>query len=179
MNRESAVGEVRQHVEPKDCFVTTDNGKDWRPITGTGCAHFVAHILGVKKGGAGGTACMEGYTVPVRLLLEGLVKVGTLVDVKVADIWFNDATFRSQAGRDHCGIVTAVTAITDGQGDYAISVTPTIEITACSSADAGCGVENGVIKKDWATYYYGLGQFFRLPSATGIEALKDIKYTRL
>ena len=34
--RQQAVAEVDRHVEPKACFVTTDNGRDWRPLTGTG-----------------------------------------------------------------------------------------------------------------------------------------------
>ncbi len=170
MNKAAAAATVDNHVHAKACFITSDNGKDWRPITGTGCAHYVAHTLGIQKGGRGGTACMEGYAVPVRLLLQGLVLVGSINEVRVNDIWFNDATFRPQAGGDHCGIVTAVTSRTDGQGGFAIAVTPTIEITHCSSG------QGGVFTNDWATWFHGLGQFYRLPNAAGIEALKDIKF---
>jgi len=180
-NCKTAIGAVvvDQHVDPKPCFVTTDDGRVWRSISGTGCAHYVAHTLGIKGGGAGGTACLEGFIVPVRLLLGALSgQVISVYDVRVNDIWFNDETFTPQArARDHCGIVTGIipgrqmpplhyshglmTRLATLPGlkpmpanEFEYSK-PTITITHCSSG------QGGVFPNDWSKYFHSGGKFYR------------------
>ncbi len=39
-----AIAIVPSHVSPKPCFIELENtAKGYRPIPGTGCAHWIAH----------------------------------------------------------------------------------------------------------------------------------------
>ena len=50
-SKADAVAAVPAHVEPKPCFVWyTGNARGWTPIPGTGCAHWIAHQLGLGAG---------------------------------------------------------------------------------------------------------------------------------
>lgn len=160
-----AIMNVHRHVYPKKCFITTDNGKEWRPINGTGCAHFVAHQLGIKRGFKGGTACIEGYAISVRLILQEMCLVQSLFHVGINDVWFNDATFKPQTGKDHCGIVTSVRlsdekANTERQVGLEdkpmFNLLPIIEIKHCSSH------QGGIFTNEWSEYFHGEGKFYRL-----------------
>lgn len=151
MDKSEAIDLVHPHVFPRECFITTDNGRDWRPINGTGCAHFVAHRRNIQTGVKGGNACIHGYAVSVRVLLDGLVPVLSVVDVETNDMWFNDAVFRPQAGKDHCGIVSCVSRESSDDPITEIS------ITHCSNKQVG------VLTNDWKEYFHGEGRFYRLP----------------
>ena len=132
---------VDRHVEPKACFVTTDNGRDYRPIIGTGCAHWVSHQLGIRRGTPGGSACDLGYAIRVPDVLTGRASV-LPADVQAGDVWAND-------GRTHTGLVDSVTqAEKEGQK-------PKVVIRHCSSG------QGGVATNDWATYFRGGGHFYR------------------
>lgn len=99
-----AVAAVPEHVEPKDCFVWDDGpaGHPWRPIPGTGCAHWVAHQLNIKQGTA---TCYAGYPLRVDDVVEGREKVD-LEDCKIGDIWTTNPLF--WLWNKHCGIVRQV-----------------------------------------------------------------------
>lgn len=141
MTKTDAIGQVDMHVSHKECFITFhSNSKGWKPIDGTGCAHYVAHVLGIRKGVAGSNACMEGFAIRVPQLTSDLSTVLS-TDVRVNDIWAN-------AGLTHCGIVTKVTPKTDKQPLI-------IEITHCSSS------QHGVVTNQWHTHFGSGGNFYR------------------
>jgi hypothetical protein len=153
MDKSAAIQLVPRHVFPRDCFITTDNGKDWRPIHGTGCAHFVAHSLSIRGGVRGSNACIHGYPVSVRLLLDTLAPVLSVNDVQVNNIWFGDEVFECQAGKDHCGIVSSASR---DFGTEATNQIPDIAITHCSNR------RDGIFTDDWSKYFQRKGQFYRL-----------------
>ena len=97
--KEEAVSHVPAHVVPKDCFVWKDgpSSHPWRVIPGTGCAHWVAHQLGIGRG----AACYDGYSIRVRDVISGRTEVKKIKCCRVGDIWTN-------GGCTHCGIVRAV-----------------------------------------------------------------------
>jgi len=97
--KERAISHVPSHVFPKECFIWNDGSPNspWRVIPGTGCAHWVAHQLGIKTGDA---RCYDGYAIRVRDILSGRVEV-VLRDAKVGDVWTNEDL-------THCGIVRQV-----------------------------------------------------------------------
>jgi hydroxyethylthiazole kinase-like sugar kinase family protein len=80
----AARGQVDRHVEPKDCFVTYVGANNWQPITGTGCAHWVAHQLGIRSR-AGEDQCLEGCILRVKTLVRRTTAV-PLANVRVNDI---------------------------------------------------------------------------------------------
>ncbi len=96
---------VDGHVVPRDCFVWRMSSKGpqcpksicgkrlYRTIGGTGCAHWVAHQLGIRAG----DKCAEGYTIRVANINAGR-KEYTMQEAKAGDIWINDS-------KKHCGIV--------------------------------------------------------------------------
>ena len=93
--KEEAVSHVPTHVVPRNCFVWNDGptGYPWRPIPGTGCAHWVAHQLGIRRG----ATCHEGHSIRVSDVIYGRTEV-EISSCKVGDIWTN-------SDRTHCGIV--------------------------------------------------------------------------
>jgi len=73
-------------VKSKDCFIWYLGGDKWEPVTGTGCAHFVAHEKNIRAPGRV-EHCLEGFLVRVVDLLPGLTEVKELRDVKPGDIY--------------------------------------------------------------------------------------------
>jgi len=137
--QEAAAKLVDRHVDPKACFVWYRGGDKWERITGTGCAHWVAHEKGIKKG-ARIHRCLEGYTYRVPDLIVGRKAVADIATVKVGDIYVNPR-------KDHCGLVSSVTAVKGKP--------PRIEIRHCSSR------QGKVAKNDFATYFHSKGSFYR------------------
>jgi hypothetical protein len=136
----AAVKKVDKHVEPKGCFVWFEGKAGWQPIPGTGCAHWVAHERGLKKGGKG-EQCMLGYPLRVKTLIGGMSEVKR-ADVKVNDVYVTPS-------KDHTGLVLKVTP------DPKAPDAPKITIRHDSSA------QGKVSDSDFATHFKGNGSFFR------------------
>jgi hypothetical protein len=130
---------TNRHVEPKDCFVTYRGGDMWVPFTGTGCAHWVAHQLGISNG-PDWNQCLVGRTIRVPDVVFGKNKVSKLEDIKKNDIWANDSL-------NHTGLVTDVKK--DAKGVVQILIT---------HDSSGQG---GVSTNDFRTYFHGQGSFYR------------------
>jgi hypothetical protein len=141
LTEQQAAQRVDRHVEPKACFVTRDSGRrdDWRPLTGTGCAHWVAHQLGLKGGTAGSNACMQGYILRVPDLVSGRPTI-ELKDVKVNDIWTN-------VGLTHTGLIFEIR--------HKDGVVEDLTIRHCSSG------QGGVVDSPWKSHFGGKGRFYR------------------
>jgi hypothetical protein len=133
---DGAVAEVDKHVQPKECFVVYEGGDSWAPITGTGCAHWVAHERTIGRG----ATCLDNKTLKVPDLIKNTSPVKR-ADVAVNDIWAND-------NRDHCGLVAAVVA-TGG--------TPPNTITIRHDSSA----QGGVVEDDFDSHFGGKGTFHR------------------
>ena len=91
---------VNGHVKPRDCFVTHAGGDNWKPLDGTGCAHWVAHNKNIKTGSV---TCLCGFVVRVKELALWLQRNGSKVDfkgAKIGDIWISE-------NEGHTGIVTS------------------------------------------------------------------------
>jgi hypothetical protein len=132
---------VDRHVQPRDCFVWYQAANDWEPITGTGCAHWVAHQLNIRNG-ASGDRCMAGMTYRVRVLIQGRTAIGDINRVQVNDIYVSPAV-------DHTGLVIGVTPAPRP------GASPTITIQHDSSH------QHGVATNDFAMYFHGHGSFYR------------------
>lgn len=126
---------VPGHVEPKDCFVWYEGGDDWDAISGTGCAHWVAHQLNVPTP-AEPARCLANKPVRVARLIEGRRAIARR-DVAVNDIYVTESG-------GHCGLVMAVS----GAGMK-------IMIRHDSSA------QGKVIDSDFDEYFGGRGRFVR------------------
>jgi hypothetical protein len=88
---------VPAHVMPRDCFIWYLNNREgWGPIPGTGCAHWVAHQMGITNG----STCNDGYSFRVGDVISGK-DLHPLTEAQVGDIWTNVAA-------SHTGIVRAV-----------------------------------------------------------------------
>ena len=134
---EAAIKAVDKHVSPKDCFVWYEGTKTgWQPIEGTGCAHWVAHEQGIKRGSKS-EQCMLGFTFRVPTLLGGKSQV-KLEEVKVDDLYVNP-------NKDHTGIVIKVSK----------DKPPKITIRHDSSG------QGKVAENEFATYFKGKGMFYR------------------
>jgi hypothetical protein len=71
---EEARALVDGHVVPRGCFIEYKGTREgWGPITGTGCAHWVAH----QRGGPTGTAhvCQQGFKYRVTEVLASLSQI--------------------------------------------------------------------------------------------------------
>ena len=66
-----AVALVNRHVEPKDCFVWHVGHDNWQPISGTGCAHWIAHQRNIRST-LPSEASLAGRLYRVRTLINGL-----------------------------------------------------------------------------------------------------------
>jgi hypothetical protein len=99
---------VHSHVWPRDCFITyVGTGKGWAPISGTGCAHWVAHQLGAPKGKP--HVCQNDYKFRVKDVLDSFTWVGKgLSFAKVGHVW-------SKPDKSHIGIVCKVTRNADNK----------------------------------------------------------------
>jgi hypothetical protein len=136
----------QRKIVPSACFVTfKSTALGWAPLDGTGCAHYVAHQLNIRRGRPGISACDLGYCIKVPLLVQGLARVEPS-DVRENDIWAN-------AAQTHCGYVIQVTPATAAGG------TPQIRISQCSSNESAGRL--GVNQQDWATFFHGGGSFYR------------------
>lgn len=131
---------VNAHVEPKTCFVWYVGGNRWQPIQGTGCAHWVAHQKGIRRGGAN-EQCLEGFTYRVPTLIQGMTAVA-LADVRVGDTWVAAAV-------NHTGLVQTVTP--DSRPGQPTKIT----IRHDSSG------QGGVRDNDFAGYFHSGGTFHR------------------
>jgi hypothetical protein len=133
---------VDKHVEPKDCFVWYEGSRTgWQPIPGTGCAHWVSHQRGWKRGSKN-EQCMLGHTFRVKTMLGGLSEVKKIADVKVNDVY-------ATPSKDHTGLVIKVTP------DPKKPDEPKITIRHDSSN------QGKVADNEFATYFKGKGSFYR------------------
>lgn len=131
---------VNGHVEPKACFIWYVGSNHWQPIAGTGCAHWVAHQRGIRRGTAN-EQCLEGFTYRVRKLVDGMTVVA-LANVQVDDIWASPTL-------DHTGLVLTVKPSVVAGG------VSTIIIRHDSSG------QGRVSDNEYATYFHGRGTFYR------------------
>lgn len=135
---EAAAKKVDKHVEPKECFVWYKNSKEgWQPITGTGCAHWVAHEKGIKRGR---NRCLAGYSGRVKELVKGMSEVKDLAKVKKGHVWASDRL-------THCGLVESVKPAKSGK--------PEIRIKHDSTKLGKVAVS------DWGKYFKGGGKFYK------------------
>jgi hypothetical protein len=145
---QTAVGQLDNHVTPRDCFVWYTGGRTgWAPIAGTGCAHYVAHQLGIRAG-APGTLCLAGYVYRVPLVIVARTRVtGGLSTVQVGDIWVSPT-------RDHTGLVSRIDP-PPAHAPGAPSASPVVWITHASSA------QHALATNRFDTYFHGRGDFYR------------------
>ncbi len=138
---EGAVKKVDKHVEPKGCFVWYKDGKTgWQPIPGTGCAHWVAHERGIKRGSKG-EQCMLGYPFKVKTMIGGKSEVEREA-VKVNDVYITPEA-------DHTGLVVKV------KPNEKDPKKPELTIRHDSSA------QGGVAENDFDKHFKGNGTFHR------------------
>jgi hypothetical protein len=144
-SEKDAVKKVDKHVSPKDCFIWfIDNKHGYEPIPGTGCAHWVAHKKGWNGGKESSNGCQKKFLIRVKDVVSKSGGQVAVENVKVGNVWASDS-------KEHCGIVSKVTAPKDPAKDP----NPQIEIESCSSR------QGKVAKNDWATYYKAGGKFYR------------------
>jgi hypothetical protein len=98
-----AAADVDAHVVPANCFVWQVGTAQcprgcgrWQAMPGTGCAHWVAHQMGISSG----LTCNAGRSVRVGSVVAGRTSY-PLAQAQVGDIWTN-------AGLSHTGIVRQV-----------------------------------------------------------------------
>lgn len=118
-SRDEAVRNVPYHVEPKYCFVWRDgpSSTPWRPIPGTGCAHWVAHQKGIQAS----PGCYDRYAIRVSQVTSGKTRY-SISQGRNGDVWTN-------TDGSHCGIVIGV-----GSG-Y-------VKVRHCSSGSGGVVVND-------------------------------------
>ena len=110
---EEAEEAAMEVVNPSKCFVYED-GPDkaiegfcdkpypYRKIPGYGCAHYVAHKLGIKTG-AKGAKCRKGFSVKITQITYDRERHG-LDEAQVNDIW----TDRTDDDDSHSGVVVKI-----------------------------------------------------------------------
>ncbi|GAB3450564.1 peptidoglycan-binding domain-containing protein [Actinophytocola sediminis] len=116
---------VDAHVHPRDCFIEYKNNRDgWGPITGTGCAHWVAHQRGGPTGNS--NVCQRGFKYRVTDVLGTLTQVSAnLSGARIGDVW------SAPAGQSHIGIVREV------HRDATTNAVTSVEVENDSSASGG------------------------------------------
>jgi hypothetical protein len=142
---QAAVARLDNHVTPRDCFVWyTGRQNGWAPIAGTGCAHYVAHQLGVQTG-APSARCLAGYSYRVPLVILGRQPVtGGLSALQVGDIWVS-------ATQDHTGLVSRI----DPPPAQPAGAPPVVWITHASSG------QHRLATNRYDSYFHSSGNFFR------------------
>lgn len=147
-NIQAAAAQLDNHVTPRDCFVWyTGVQAGWAPIAGTGCAHYVAHQLGIQAGPPG-AVCLAGYVYRVPMVIVGRQRVtGGLGTVQVDDIWVSPT-------RDHTGLVSRIDP-PPASAPGAPAGSPTIWITHASSR------QHQLATNRYDTYFHSSGDFFR------------------
>ncbi len=154
---EQAEQEVDSYVEPRKCFITyIDNRWGWQSFSTTGdtpCAHYVSHVLGLKK--RNGAVCRLGYLCRVSDLVAELGDPMAADDVQAGDVWARQKGSATAGGgkepTSHCGMISKVVR--------AAGAVPSITIKHCSSG------QQRVAENDWAAYFGAGGQFYRLKSS--------------
>jgi len=143
-----AVAQLDNHVTPRDCFVWYKGRQDgWAPITGTGCAHYVAHQLGIQAGPPG-ALCLAGYVYRVPMVIIGRQRAtGGLGALQVDDVWVSPT-------RDHTGLVSRIDP-PSAQSAGAPPASPVIWITHASSG------QHRLATNRYDTYFHSSGDFFR------------------
>jgi hypothetical protein len=158
--QQAAVAEVtlkNKHVEPKACFITFKGGDTWLPFLGTGCAHWVAHQLDMSSG-APSNQCLEGHSIRVPDIVQSKQKI-SIADVKVSDIWANDAL-------THMGLVSkvqknaAADAGAGGGADAGADAGTNASVVQIQITHDSSG-QGGVFTNDFGTYFHGQGSFYR------------------
>ena len=134
---DNAVATVDKHVQPKECFVNYQGNDSWTAITGTGCAHWVAHQIASSKGSF---SCLANCTVRVPDLISGMSTIPR-PQVQVNDVWANSKL-------SHCGLVISVIPSADGASN-------TITIRHDSSR------QGGVVDNDFDQFFKAQGSFYR------------------
>jgi len=129
----SARAAVDRHVVPPGCFVAFTGDDSWIAISGTGCAHWVAHQKGIARGSQ---QCQESRTLRVPDLISGL-NTYPRSQAQTGDIWANQDL-------NHCGIAVAVS-----------SGGAQITIRHDSSR------QGGVFDNDFDQHFGGQGSFYR------------------
>jgi hypothetical protein len=147
----AARARVDRHVQPRDCFVWYRSANNWTPIEGTGCAHWVAHQLGIRRGSPNERR-LEGYTYRVRTLVQGLQTVPT------AGVQLNDIYVTS--GVDHTGLVISVTVPPQPQRPQPGQPPPPPQPPVITIRHDSSG-QGGVVDSDFATHFQGRGTFHR------------------
>ena len=145
---QAAVDQLDNHVTPRGCFVWYEGSQNgWSPITGTGCAHYVAHQLGIRAGQPG-ALCLAGYVYRVPMVIVGRQRVtGGLGALQVDDIWVSPT-------RDHTGLISRIDP-PPAQAAGAPPTSPVIWITHASSA------QHRLATNRYDTYFHSSGDFFR------------------
>ena len=117
--RALAEAAVDVHVSPSSCFVWNEGPSNykWRVVPGTGCAHWVAHELGIT----GNPGCFDGNAIRVSQVTSGKTEYA-LTNAQVGDIWTN-------TGGTHTGIVRSVTTTN--------KIITSVSVEHCSSAQGG------------------------------------------
>jgi hypothetical protein len=128
-------------VQPKECFITYFGNGAWKPIDGTGCAHWVAHQKNIQSGSAM-DKCLNGFTVRVKALIIGRTQVTDLKKVQVNDIWVNDTS-------DHTGMVLTIK----------LGAKPTDKPQITIRHDSSG--QGRVADNDWGVFFHGKGKFYR------------------
>jgi hypothetical protein len=97
--KQEAQALVDGHVSPKQCFVELEStAKGYRPIPGTGCAHWVAHQKNIQ---AASNHCLEGYAYRVAQVTSGRTKHG-LQEAAAGQIWTNADGTHTGIGNGCC-----------------------------------------------------------------------------
>jgi hypothetical protein len=117
----------------------------WLPITGTGCAHYVAYQLGIQAGPPG-ALCLAGYVYRVPMVIVGRQRVaGGLGALQVDDIWVSPT-------RDHTGLISRIDP-PPAQAASGASTSPVIWITHASSA------QHRLATNRYDNYFHNAGDF--------------------
>ena len=87
-------------LSPWECFKSFSPGIGYHVLGGTDCAHYVAHKLGITKGGG----CIDGYVTHVGTLLANCNQASVIWnEVEEEDVWY----IPTDTG-GHVGIVSNV-----------------------------------------------------------------------
>jgi hypothetical protein len=141
---EDARRDVGRDIEPRDCFVWFRGGDTWEKITGTGCAHWVAHEI--DRGGED-QECLLGNTLRVEDLISGLSTRSldpSRRSISVGDIY-------ATPDHEHCGLVVEIDESREPGGKRKI----TIRHDSSNSSGTGDGVKDS----DFDEHFHGRGEF--------------------
>jgi PKD repeat protein len=158
--RQQAEAQVPNYISPRNCFVWNDcnvapGQRGWRPIPGTGCAHWVAHQLGFTTGGA---TCYDGYLINVGPVVAAYG--GTAIPLQccqTGDLWDNGGHVgivannsdgrTARASVNQCGVhaCPAVANFYDGQCHTNRALTCNLGTTRTICSDDG----NSIVRQEY------------------------------